>query len=50
MAAKFAADSVALSKAAEFPYYSPFFPASSPANTATRLHFFIRSYTQLFIA
>ncbi|VDM37751.1 unnamed protein product [Toxocara canis] len=37
MAAKIAADSAALSKAAEFPYYSPFFPGSSPANTATSL-------------
>ncbi|VDK43100.1 unnamed protein product [Anisakis simplex] len=37
MAAKIAADSAALSKATEFSYYPPFFPASSPATTATSL-------------
>ncbi|KAL3989724.1 HMG (high mobility group) box family protein [Acanthocheilonema viteae] len=35
MAAKIAADSAALSKAAEFPYYPPFFHPTAPVNTTT---------------
>lgn len=37
MAAKIAADSAALSKAAEFPYYTPFFHPTAPSTTATGL-------------
>ncbi|VIO88521.1 HMG box family protein [Brugia malayi] len=37
MAAKIAADSAALSKATEFPYYPPFFHPTTPANTTAGL-------------
>lgn len=37
VAAKIAADSAALSKAAEFPYYTPFFHAPTPASTTAGL-------------